>query len=54
MALRVLAHDDPGIEPLKERLKRHVQQAEMLGLPYWAFAMGLDPANWAQSLVQQY
>lgn len=44
-ALRVLAHDDPGMEPLREKLKRHVRQAEMLGLPYWAFAMGSDPVG---------
>jgi ribosomal protein S18 acetylase RimI-like enzyme len=45
MALRVLAHDDPGIELLREKLKRHVRQAEMLGLPYWAFATGPDPVG---------
>jgi ribosomal protein S18 acetylase RimI-like enzyme len=45
MALRVLAHDDPGIEPLREKLKRHTKQAEMLGLPYWAFAVGSDPVG---------
>ena len=45
MALRVLAHDDPGMDPLREKLKRHVQQAEMLGMPYWAFAIGSDPVG---------
>jgi ribosomal protein S18 acetylase RimI-like enzyme len=45
MALRVLSHDDPGMEPLREKLKRHVRQAEMLGLPYWAFAIGSDPVG---------
>lgn len=45
MALRVFAHNDPGMEPLKEKLKRHIKQAEMLGMPYWAFAIGLDPVG---------
>jgi len=45
MTLRVLAHDDPEVEPLKEKIKRHIQQAEMLGMPYWTFAVGPDPVG---------
>lgn len=45
MTLRVLANDDPEVEPLKEKIKRHVQQAEMLGMPYWTFAVGPDPVG---------
>ncbi|MFB0557783.1 MAG: GNAT family N-acetyltransferase [Candidatus Bathyarchaeia archaeon] len=43
MILKILSDDDPGLEPFKEKLSRHVRQAEMLGMPYWVFFEDADP-----------
>lgn len=43
MVLKILSNDDPGLEPFKDQLSRHVGQAEMLGMPYWVFFEGADP-----------
>lgn len=37
MVLEILSDDDFGPEPFKEKLSRHVRQAEMLEMPYLVF-----------------
>jgi len=34
MFLKILSNDDPELEPFKEKLSRHVRQAEVLDMPY--------------------
>lgn len=45
MVLEILSNDDPKLEPFKNQLSRHVEQAEMLGMPYWVFFEGADPVG---------
>lgn len=45
MVLMILSNDDPELEPFKEKLSRHVGQAEVLGMPYWVFFEGADPVG---------
>jgi ribosomal protein S18 acetylase RimI-like enzyme len=45
MVLNMLSNDDPDLEPFKEKLSRHVRQAEMLGMTYWVFFEGVDPVG---------
>ncbi len=43
LVLEILSDDDPRLEPFKEKLSRHVRQAEMLRIPYWVFFECTDP-----------
>ena len=45
MFLKILSNDDPELEPFKEKLSRHVRQAEVLDMPYWVFFEGSDPVG---------
>ena len=41
--MRVYLRSDPGLEPFKEAVSRHVRQSEVLGMPYWVFVEGQMP-----------
>jgi ribosomal protein S18 acetylase RimI-like enzyme len=45
MEFRILAHDDPALEPHREALRRHAAESEMLGIPYWVFLEGPGPVG---------
>ncbi|MDH5201013.1 MAG: GNAT family N-acetyltransferase [Candidatus Bathyarchaeota archaeon] len=43
--MRVYSRGDPGLEPFKEAVSRHVRQSEVMGMPYWVFVEGQKPVG---------
>lgn len=43
--MKVYSKHDPGLEPFKEAISRHVRQSEVLGMPYWVFVDGRKPVG---------